>query len=70
MTDEFVLRYADFSLSDEQEALQAAFRTFFEKQCTTERVRAAEPLGWDAALWDAAAGPAPRGHGRRGRPRR
>ena len=33
-TDEFVLRRADFSLSDEQEALQAAFRTFFEKQCT------------------------------------
>jgi alkylation response protein AidB-like acyl-CoA dehydrogenase len=50
--DDFVLRYADFALSDEQEALQAAFRTFFEKQCSTERVRAAEPLGWDPALWD------------------
>jgi alkylation response protein AidB-like acyl-CoA dehydrogenase len=50
--DGFVLRYADFALSDEQDALQAAFRTFFEKHCNTERVRAAEPLGWDPALWD------------------
>lgn len=49
--DDFVLRRADFSLSEEQDALQAVFRTFFEKQSSTERVRAAEPLGWDIALW-------------------
>ena len=46
-TDEFMLRRADFSLSEVQEALQAAFRTLFENRCPTERVRAAEPLGWD-----------------------
>ncbi len=50
--DDFVLRRADFALSAEHEALQGAFRTFLDKQCTTERVRAAEPLGWDLALWD------------------
>ena len=50
--DDFVLRRADFSLSDEQDALQAAFRTFFERECSSERVRAAEPLGWDPELWD------------------
>ena len=39
MTDDFVLRRADFSLGDEQAALQAVVRTFFEKECPTERVR-------------------------------
>ena len=67
--DDFVLRYADFALSDEQDALQAAFRTFFEKQCSTERVRAAEPLGWDRRTVASAAGPAPVGDGRHRRPR-
>ncbi len=50
-TDDLVIRRADFSLSDEQEALRGAFRAFFEQQCPTERVRAAEPLGWDPELW-------------------
>jgi alkylation response protein AidB-like acyl-CoA dehydrogenase len=41
----------DLDLSDEQEALRATLREFFEKESPTERVRAAEPLGFDAALW-------------------
>ena len=50
-TENFVLRRSDYSLSDEQQALRDAFRLFFEKHCSSERVREAEPLGWDAALW-------------------
>jgi alkylation response protein AidB-like acyl-CoA dehydrogenase len=50
-TDQFVLRRSNHSLDDEQEALRDAFRLFLEKQCPSERVRAAEPLGWDEALW-------------------
>jgi alkylation response protein AidB-like acyl-CoA dehydrogenase len=50
--DDFVLRRNDFSLGEEQEALQSAFRTFFEKRSTSDRIRAAEPAGWDPALWD------------------
>ena len=50
-TEQFVLRRSDYSLSDEQRALRDAFRLFFEKHCSSERVREAEPLGWDEALW-------------------
>ncbi len=50
-TEQFVLRRSNYSLSDEQQALRDAFRLFFEKHCPSERVRDAEPLGWDAALW-------------------
>ena len=39
--------------SDDQEALLALVRNFLEKEVPTERVRAAEPLGFDAALWRA-----------------
>ena len=41
----------DLSLSDDQIAIQASFAQFFSKECPTERVRAAEPLGFDAGLW-------------------
>jgi alkylation response protein AidB-like acyl-CoA dehydrogenase len=41
----------DLDLSDDQEALRSALRDFFEKEAPTEVVRAAEPLGFDAALW-------------------
>jgi alkylation response protein AidB-like acyl-CoA dehydrogenase len=50
-TEQFVLRRSNYSLSDEQQALRDAFRLFFEKHCPSERVRDAEPLGWDAGLW-------------------
>ena len=41
----------DLDLSDDQEALRGALRDFFEKEAPTPVVRAAEPLGFDAALW-------------------
>ncbi|WP_157978699.1 acyl-CoA dehydrogenase family protein [Nocardia aurea] len=47
-----VIRNEDFSLNDEQEALRDTFASFFTKECSTTRVRAAEPLGFDAQLWE------------------
>jgi len=38
-------------LTEEQLALQRAFASFFAREATPERVRAAEPLGFDASLW-------------------
>jgi alkylation response protein AidB-like acyl-CoA dehydrogenase len=39
-------------LTDEQVALRDAFAVFFERECPSGRVRAAEPSGFDADLWD------------------
>ncbi len=44
-------RQADYGLSEEQEALRDAFAAFFERECPTARVRAAEPGGFDPELW-------------------
>jgi len=41
----------DLSLSQDQLAVQAAFAEFFDKEASLERVRAAEPLGFDPELW-------------------
>ncbi len=41
----------DLSLSAEQELLVDAFSALYAKESSTERVRAAEPLGFDAELW-------------------
>jgi alkylation response protein AidB-like acyl-CoA dehydrogenase len=49
--DGFDLRYADYSLSRDQEAVRDAFRDFFTHECPTTRVRDAEPLGYDETLW-------------------
>jgi len=46
----------DLSLSEDQLAVQAAFAEFFDKEATVERVRAAEPLGFDPDLWARLAG--------------
>ena len=46
----------DLSLSDDQLTLRAAFAEFFDKEATVERVRAAEPLGFDQDLWAKLAG--------------
>ena len=46
----------DLSLSEDQLTLRAAFAEFFEKEATVERVRAAEPLGFDQELWAKLAG--------------
>jgi len=49
--NESEFRYADYSLSGDQEAVRDAFADFFAKQCPAERVRKAEPLGYDETLW-------------------
>jgi alkylation response protein AidB-like acyl-CoA dehydrogenase len=51
--ERFVLRPADYSLAVEQTELRDVVRAFLAKRCSSELVRAAEPLGWDADLWDA-----------------
>jgi alkylation response protein AidB-like acyl-CoA dehydrogenase len=46
----------DLSLSEDQLTLRAAFAEFFDSEATLERVRAAEPLGFDQDLWAKLAG--------------
>jgi alkylation response protein AidB-like acyl-CoA dehydrogenase len=46
----------DLSLGEDQLSLRAAFAEFFDKESTVERVRAAEPLGFDQDLWTKLAG--------------
>ena len=41
----------DLSYSPEQQDLRESLATFFSKESTPERVRAAEPTGFDAGLW-------------------
>ena len=41
----------DFALTDEQQAVAETFARFFARECPPERVRAAEPAGFDAQLW-------------------
>ena len=38
-------------LTDDQEQLVSVFQTFFAKESPPDRVRGAEPLGFDAELW-------------------
>src|SRR5207244_3534624 len=51
MTPDRVLRRADYSLDDEQRALRETFAALLTRECPTERVRKAEPLGFDEDLW-------------------
>src|SRR6202166_2127248 len=55
------LRQADYELGDDLKALRDAFAAFFDKECPPERVRDAEPGGYDDRLWrqlgDLRAGP-------------
>jgi alkylation response protein AidB-like acyl-CoA dehydrogenase len=46
----------DLDLDDEQALVQRTFRQLFSRHATPERVRAAEPLGFDAALWQTLSG--------------
>jgi alkylation response protein AidB-like acyl-CoA dehydrogenase len=41
----------DLSLTEQQQDLARYVGTFLAKECPAERVRAAEPLGFDAELW-------------------
>ncbi len=43
----------DLSLSGEQRQLVESFAAMYARESTSERVRAAEPLGFDAKLWAA-----------------
>ena len=47
----------DLSLGEDQLSLRAAFAEFFDKESTLERVRAAEPLGFDADRGRSGPGP-------------
>jgi alkylation response protein AidB-like acyl-CoA dehydrogenase len=50
--DRYELRRIDYSLSDDHQALQAAYRDFFKTHCSIETVRAAEESGFDKNLWE------------------
>ena len=41
----------NFELSEEQQLMQETFARFLSEESTMERVRAALPSGFDAALW-------------------
>lgn len=43
----------DLTLSDEQKQLVDSFAALYARESTSERVRAAEPLGFDPKLWKA-----------------
>ena len=45
------LRSANFTLEEERVALRDTFKMFLERECSSELVRAAEPLGFDEQLW-------------------
>ena len=50
--DRYELRRLDYSLSDDHQALQAAYKDFFKTHCPIETVRAAEESGLDKSLWE------------------
>lgn len=50
--DRHELRRLDYSLTDDHEALQAAYKDFFKTHCAIETVRAAEESGYDKSLWE------------------
>ncbi|MCU1657571.1 MAG: acyl-CoA dehydrogenase [Pseudonocardiales bacterium] len=50
--DRWELRRQDYSLDSDQEDVREAFSEFFAKESPSSVVRAAEPLGYDAALWE------------------
>ena len=50
--DRYELRRLDYSLSEDHQALQAAYKDFFSTHCTIDTVRAAEESGFDKNLWE------------------
>lgn len=46
------LRRLDYSLSEDHQALQAAYRHFFKTRCSIDTVHAAEASGFDKSLWE------------------
>ncbi|MGE2726021.1 acyl-CoA dehydrogenase family protein [Mycolicibacterium pulveris] len=50
--DRYELRRLDYSLSDDHQALQSAYKDFFKTHCSIETVWAAEVSGFDKSLWE------------------
>ncbi len=50
--DRYELRRLDYSLSEDHQAIQEAYRQFFKTHCPIESVRAAEETGFDKSLWE------------------
>src|SRR5689334_5774075 len=50
--DRYELRRIDYSLTEDHQALQAAYTDFFKTHCSIETVRAAEESGFDKSLWE------------------
>lgn len=50
--DRYELRRLDYSLSEDHQDLQTAYRQFFETHSTIEVVWAAEETGFDKSLWE------------------
>jgi alkylation response protein AidB-like acyl-CoA dehydrogenase len=50
--DRYELRREDYSLSEDQTDLQAAYQKFFKSNCSIEVVRSAETVGFDKSLWE------------------
>lgn len=50
--DRYELRRLDYSLSEDHQDLQAAYKDFFGSRCSIETVRAAEESGVDKNLWE------------------
>src|SRR5271154_1905821 len=50
--DRYELRRLDYSLTEDHQALQSAYRDFFKTHCPIETVRAAEESGFDKSLWE------------------
>ena len=50
--DRHELRRLDYSLTDDHEALQAAYKDFFKTHCSIETVWAAQETGFDKSLWE------------------
>ncbi len=50
--DRYELRRLDYSLSEDHQAIQAAYKQFFKTHCPIETVRAAQESGFDKSLWE------------------
>jgi alkylation response protein AidB-like acyl-CoA dehydrogenase len=50
--DRYELRRLDYSLTEDHEAVQEAYKQFFKAHCSIETVRAAEESGFDKSLWE------------------
>jgi alkylation response protein AidB-like acyl-CoA dehydrogenase len=50
--DRYELRRLDYSLSEDHQAIQEAYKQFFKTHCSIETVRTAEESGFDKSLWE------------------